>query len=209
MALASVPISRWVQAGHPAQLAGERMGKVRGAAAHKEKPVGVDDGLVKASAQGKLVGERGAQGKHRLDAAEERTQRHEQHKDEQQGCKPQRRAQSAAHQEVSYLTGVVPHMTLIGQVETSYLKDGEEQGYAEAFCQRGDGHDDHGGDQLPAGNLDQAGDVLQEGPFGRRGESPLSPLGPLLLGSGFAAGDWHGSNDSRGRVRWRLSTWAR
>src|ERR1700735_3958549 len=96
-------------------------------------------------------------------------------------------------------------MTLIGQVETSYLEDGEEQGYAQAFCQRGDGHDDHGGDQLPAGNLDQAGDVLQEGSFGRR----QLAQGNRGMGSRFAAGDGHGSNDSRGRVRWRLSTWAR
>src|SRR5258708_9211539 len=95
-------------------------------------------------------------------------------------------------------------MTLIGQVETGYLQDGEEQGYAQAFCQRGDGHDDHGGDQLPAGNLDQAGDVLQEGSFGRR--QPAQ--GNRGMRTGFAAGDWHGSNDSIGRLRWRFSTWA-
>jgi len=41
-------------------------------------------------------------------------------------------------------------MTLIGQVETRYLQDGEEQGYPQAFRQRGEGHDDHGGNQLPA-----------------------------------------------------------
>ena len=59
-------------------------------------------------------------------------------------------------------------MALVGQVETGYLQDGEEQGYAQAFCQRGEGHDEHGGEQLPAGNLDQAGNVLQEGAFGGR-----------------------------------------
>ncbi len=84
MALASVADQQIGAGGNPGQLAGERMGKVRGAATYQEEPVGVDDGLVKASAEGKLIGERGAQGKHRLHAAEERTQRHEQHKDQQQ-----------------------------------------------------------------------------------------------------------------------------
>ena len=118
--------------------------------------------------------------------------------------KPQRGPQSAAHQQVAYLAGVVPDMALIGQVETGYLQDGEEQGYAQAFGQRGEGHDEHGGEQLPARNLDQAGNVLQKGAFGsrqlvggKRGESPL----PVGSGSGVAAGDRHASNDSRARLR--------
>ena len=84
MALARVADQQIGAGRHPGQLGGERMGKVGGAATYQEEPVGVDDGLVKASAQGKLVGERGAKGKHRLHAAEERSQCHEQHKDQQQ-----------------------------------------------------------------------------------------------------------------------------
>src|ERR1700722_9524426 len=99
-------------------------------------------------------------------------------------------------------------MTLVGQVEPGYLQDREEQGYTEAFGQRGEGHDEDGGEKLPARCLDQAGQVLQKGTFGgrqlrgrKRGESPL----PVRSGSGFAAGDRHASNDSRAGVGWRLA----
>jgi hypothetical protein len=36
-------------------------------------------------------------------------------------------------------------MALVGQIETGYLQDGEEQGYAQAFCQGSKRHDEHGG----------------------------------------------------------------
>ena len=61
------------------------MGKVGGPAAHQEEPIGVDDGLVEASAEGQFIGEHGAKGKHRLHPAEQRPQSHKQHEDQQQG----------------------------------------------------------------------------------------------------------------------------
>src|ERR1700683_944123 len=101
-------------------------------------------------------------------------------------------------------------MPLIGQGETGYMQDGEEQGYAQAFREGGKGHDEHGGQQLPARSADQAGNILQNrapggGQLirGKRGESPL----PMGSGRGIGAGGRHASNDSRGRPPCRLSTW--
>ena len=106
----------------------------------------------------------------------------------------------------------MPDMTLIGQVETGYLQDGEEQGYAQAFCQRGEGHDDHGGEQLPARNLDQAGDILQEGSFGGRqlAEGDRWPWGAdSLRGTGMvqtiAEAGWAGDCQHGTRVVVALS----
>src|SRR5271156_6396972 len=103
-------------------------------------------------------------------------------------------------------------MPLVGQVETRNLEDREEQGYAQAFRQGGKGHDEHGGQQLPARNADQAGNILQNrapggGQLirGKRGEAPL----PMGSGRGIAAGGRHASNDSRGGPPCRLSTWER
>src|ERR1700678_2640890 len=103
-------------------------------------------------------------------------------------------------------------MTLVGQVETRNLEDREEQGHAQAFRQGGKGHDEHGGQQLPACYADQAGNILQSrapggGQLlrGKRGEAPL----PMGSGRGIAAGGRHASKDSRGRSPCRLSTWER